>query len=146
MIVIGTFAESGRLLLVQTLLRGPQNGAGGELGDEEALSRKAIAGMNPLVALYYYAPVCAVLNFIVAAVVEFKYFDFADLHRVGYTTLGLNCVVAFLLNVAGVFLVSEPLVHTHIHTYTRTHTHIYIYHLILTPMCGNRSARPPRSR
>lgn len=105
--MVGTIAESGRLLLVQTLLRGPQSGSA--LSDEEALSRRGIAGMNPLVGLYYFAPVCAVLNLLVASLVEFREFDFADLHRVGYVMLTLNCLLAFMLNVAGVFLASEPI-------------------------------------
>lgn len=105
--VVGTIAESGRLLLVQTLLRGPQTS--GEASDEEALSRRGVAGMSPLVGLYYFAPVCAILNIFVALVVESRDFNFADVHRIGYSVLMLNCLLAFLLNVAGVFLVSITL-------------------------------------
>lgn len=116
-IVVGTIAESGRLLLVQTLLRGPRSSS--DTSDEESLSQKGIAGMSPLVGLYYFAPVCAVLNLFVAAMVEFKDFDFADLHRVGYTMLALNCLLAFTLNVAGVFLVSGlPTVFPRLTTHT----------------------------
>lgn len=104
-IVVGTIAESGRLLLVQTLLRGPRSS--NDLSDEESLSQKGIAGMSPLVALYYFAPACALLNLFVAAVVEFKELDLADLHRVGYGMLVLNCLLAFALNVASVFLIGK---------------------------------------
>lgn len=105
--MLGTVAESGRLLLIQSLLRGPQS-PGKEVDEEEALCRRGIiAGMNPLVGLYYFAPVCAMLNGIVAFVVELRSFHVAaDLYRVGFGMLGLNCVVAFMLNVSGVFLVS----------------------------------------
>lgn len=105
--MLGTVAESGRLLLIQSLLRGPQS-PGKEIDEEEAVSRRGIAGMNPLVGLYYFAPVCAILNGIVAFAVELRTFQAADLYRVGFGMLGLNCVVAFMLNVSGVFLVSNP--------------------------------------
>lgn len=105
--MIGTIAESSRLLLIQALLKG----GGGESQDgkvdvEEAVRRRGIAGMSPLVGLYYFAPVCALLNAFVALLVEIPRFHVADLHRVGVSTLALNSVVAFMLNVAGVFLVS----------------------------------------
>ena len=65
--------------------------------------------MDPLVSLYYYAPVCAVMNMFIAAVTEGPTFDGADVARVGYGLLLLNAAVAFLLNVASVFLVSFQL-------------------------------------
>lgn len=87
----GTLAESTRLLLIEVLLKR-------EAGDG--------ARMDPLVGLYYYAPVCAMLNGIVALFTEVRRFDWADLERVGVPALGLNSLIAFMLNVASVFLVS----------------------------------------
>lgn len=111
--MVGTVAESCRLLLIQTLLKGGPQEGGEEVGsnnDEEgqAAGQRGIAGMNPLVGLYYFAPACAILNGLVALVVEMPRFDPEDLYRVGVSILALNSVVAFMLNVAGVFLVREP--------------------------------------
>jgi hypothetical protein len=61
--------------------------------------------MDPLVSLYYYAPVCAVMNFFVALVVEAGSFDWADVGKTGIFMLVLNAGVAFMLNVSSVFLV-----------------------------------------
>lgn len=63
--------------------------------------------MDPLVSLYYYAPVCMVMNFLVAAATEAGEFGVADVWRVGVGVLVCNAAVAFLLNVASVFLVSR---------------------------------------
>lgn len=120
--MVGTVAESARLLLIQALLKGGGGGGCGsdddkdeEEGDQAATRRRqqqqrgsssSIAGLSPLVGLYYFAPACALLNGLVALLVEMPWFDAADLYRVGVGTLALNSVVAFMLNVAGVFLVS----------------------------------------
>lgn len=61
--------------------------------------------MDPLVSLYYYAPVCAVMNVFVALVVEVPTFKMADLVQLGPWVLIANASAAFLLNVASVFLV-----------------------------------------
>lgn len=68
----------------------------------------AVAAMSPLVLLYYYAPVCAVLNCLTALVTEVPNFKAEDLNRVGIGMLALNGGVAFLLNVSSVFLVRWP--------------------------------------
>ncbi|KAK8088721.1 hypothetical protein PG997_003682 [Apiospora hydei] len=88
----GTLAESMRLLLIEVLLKR-------EAGDG--------ARMDPLVGLYYYAPVCAVLNGAVSLFTEVPRFNWMDLERVGVPTLGLNCLIAFMLNVASVFLIGK---------------------------------------
>lgn len=83
----GIFAEAARLVMIQILLSGEgQN-------------------LDPLVSLYYYAPVCTVMNFIVALVTEAKGFMVEDLWRVGAGVFVANAAVAFLLNVASVLLV-----------------------------------------
>ncbi|GAA6013185.1 hypothetical protein JCM10207_006198 [Rhodosporidiobolus poonsookiae] len=82
---IGIAFEATRLVAIQKLLQGLR--------------------MDPLVSLYYYAPVCATLNFLLVFVFEgFAPFEIV-LERVGPITLFLNCNVALLLNVAVVFLI-----------------------------------------
>ncbi|RGP81442.1 duf250 domain membrane protein [Fusarium longipes] len=63
--------------------------------------------MNAMVGLYYYAPVVAALNLVVACVIEIPYFDMADLHRVGYSMLLLNAAVAFTLNFTSMVLIGK---------------------------------------
>lgn len=65
--------------------------------------------MDPLVSLYYFAPVCAIMNFIVAAVVEIPRIKIEEVYHVGLLTLFANACVAFALNVSVVFLVSVSL-------------------------------------
>lgn len=86
----GIVFEGIRLVMIQVLLK----------GDESAQK------MDPLVSLYYYAPVCAVMNFFVAWASEFSKFNVEDLHGTGVSMLLLNAAVAFMLNVSSVFLVS----------------------------------------
>lgn len=83
----GIVFEAIRLIMIQILLSGEgQN-------------------MDPLVSLYYYAPVCAIMNGLVAIVMEMGTFQLVDVWNVGVLTLLANAGVAFLLNVASVFLV-----------------------------------------
>jgi hypothetical protein len=90
----GIFSEAIRLIMIQILLSGEgQN-------------------MDPLVSLYYYAPVCTVMNFLVAAATELSSFEMADVWRAGVFILLLNAAVAFMLNVASVFLVGLPRIST----------------------------------
>ena len=60
--------------------------------------------MDPLVSLHYYAPVCALINSHVLPFTE-GLAPFYELGRVGPWILISNASVAFLLNVAAVFLV-----------------------------------------
>jgi hypothetical protein len=60
--------------------------------------------MDPLVSLHYYAPVCAAINLLVLPFTE-GLAPFYELARVGPFILISNALVAFLLNVAAVFLV-----------------------------------------
>lgn len=91
----GLIFEAIRLVLVQKLLNG-------RVDDPNAYK------MDPLVSLYYYAPVCAVMNLFIALVVEMPTFNYEDLFRVGPVILAANAAVAFLLNVSSVFLVCSP--------------------------------------
>lgn len=87
----GIVFEAVRVVMIQVLLSGDEN------------AQK----MDPLVSLYYYAPVCAFTNFIVAALVEIRSFDWQDVHKVGPWMLMLSASVAFLLNIASVFLIGK---------------------------------------
>jgi len=87
----GIVFEAVRLVMIQVLLK----------GDEDAQQ------MDPLVSLYYYAPVCAVMNLFVAWASEFKTFQMQDLYRTGFPMLLLNAAGAFMLNVSSVFLIGK---------------------------------------
>lgn len=76
--------EASRLVMIQLLLHGLK--------------------MDPLVSLHYYAPVCAVLNLIAIPLTE-GLAPFYELARIGPLVLFTNAMVAFLLNIAAVFLV-----------------------------------------
>ncbi|KAH8733658.1 triose-phosphate transporter family-domain-containing protein [Ilyonectria robusta] len=85
----GTIFEAVRLVMIQVMLGG------------EGIR------MDPLVGLYYFAPVCAVMNIFVVAVTEAPTFQWDDLAKTGYGMLLLNASVAFLLNVVSVFLIGK---------------------------------------
>ena len=85
----GILFEATRLVMVQQLLSGAE------------------FKMDPLVSLYYFAPVCAVMNGVIAAVVEVPKMKFVEIQNVGFSIFILNAMVAFLLNVSVVFLVSQ---------------------------------------
>lgn len=76
--------EASRLVMIQMLLHGLK--------------------MDPLVSLHYYAPVCAVINLTVLPFTE-GLAPFYELARVGPAVLLSNAALAFLLNIAAVFLV-----------------------------------------
>lgn len=86
----GIVFEAMRLVMIQILLSGDD------------------MKMDPLVSLYYYAPVCGAMNLVVALFTEFPLFQVGHLFRTGLSMLVLNALVAFMLNVASVFLVSSP--------------------------------------
>jgi hypothetical protein len=76
--------EAARLVMIQILLHGLK--------------------MDPLVSLHYYAPVCAIINLVALPFAE-GLAPFYELARIGPLVLISNAAVAFLLNVAAVFLV-----------------------------------------
>jgi hypothetical protein len=61
--------------------------------------------MDPLVSLYYFAPICVVMNGAVALVWEIPKCSMAEVYNVGLFTFFLNGLCAFMLNVSVVFLV-----------------------------------------
>lgn len=85
----GIIFEAVRLVMVQRLLS------------------SAEFKMDPLVSLYYYAPVCAVMNGITALFIEVPNMTMDHIYNVGIVTLLANAMVAFMLNVSVVFLVSS---------------------------------------
>lgn len=84
----GIIFEATRLVMVQRLLSSPEY------------------KMDPLVSLYYFAPICAVMNGVTALFLEFPNLTMDHIYNVGIWTLIANAGVAFLLNVSVVFLVS----------------------------------------
>ena len=73
----------------------------------ERLLSSAEYKMDPLVSLYYFAPVCAMMNFCAAVVFEIPRIQMEELYHVGLWTLLANAMVAFGLNVSVVFLVRQ---------------------------------------
>ncbi len=86
--VAGIGFEAVRICMVQRLLNGAE------------------FKMDPLVSLYYFAPVCAVMNLSVALIWELPKVSLAEVYAVGLWTFFGNACCAFLLNVSVVFLVS----------------------------------------
>lgn len=85
--VAGRLLESFRLALIQKVLPGEEH------------------KMDPLVLLYYFAPVCAVMMCVVSAIVEWPQLRVEDIEEACAGLLLSNAAVAFLTNVAGVILV-----------------------------------------
>lgn len=63
--------------------------------------------MDPLVSLYYFAPICALMNFVVAVIWEVPRCSMEEVYNVGLVTFFLNGLCAFLLNVSVVFLIGK---------------------------------------
>ena len=72
----GVVFESIRLVMVQQLLSGSE------------------FKMDPLVSLYYFAPVCAIMNGVTALFIEIPRMTLSDVANVGYFTLFINAMVA----------------------------------------------------
>ncbi|ORY64034.1 triose-phosphate transporter [Pseudomassariella vexata] len=73
----------------------------------QALLSSAEYKMDPLVSLYYFAPVCAVMNGLVALFWEIPKVSMVEVYHVGLGTFFLNGLCAFLLNVSVVFLIGR---------------------------------------
>ncbi|KAM7208648.1 Triose-phosphate Transporter family domain containing protein [Naviculisporaceae sp. PSN 640] len=87
--ICGVVFEALRLNLVQRILNG------------------ADYKMDPLVSLYYFAPVCAAMNFVVALFWEVPKCTMEEVYNVGLFTFLLNGFCAFFLNVAVVLLIGK---------------------------------------
>ncbi|KAJ3020146.1 hypothetical protein HKX48_001252 [Thoreauomyces humboldtii] len=84
---LGMLTEAARLLMVQTLLSKHK--------------------MDPLCALYYFAPVCALMNGAAFLVFESPRFSSHAFHTAGAPLLLVNAAIAFALNVAVVVLIKK---------------------------------------
>lgn len=89
----GLVFESIRVVMIQALMSGDDN--------------SGRRNMDPLVSLYYYAPVCAVVNSFVVWATEWPSFSWNHVVGAGPWMLVLNGLIAFLLNVSSVMLVSR---------------------------------------
>ena len=78
----------------------------------QALLSSAEYKMDPLVSLYYFAPICAVMNGVVALFWEVPNASMADVYNVGLFTFFLNGLCAFGLNISVVFLVCYQMLPT----------------------------------
>lgn len=87
--------ESARIILIQFLISGTG------------------LHMDPLVSLYYFAPVCAFTSFALSYLLGWSSFEWTHAVEVGFWMLLLNAIVAFLLNVSSVLLVSSYLSISH---------------------------------
>ncbi|KAL7746444.1 hypothetical protein RI367_008197 [Sorochytrium milnesiophthora] len=76
---LGIIFESTRLVLVQSLMT---------------------EKMDPLSSLYFFAPVCAVVNTVCFFVFEYSKISMADISNLGAFNMLANASVAFMLNVA----------------------------------------------
>lgn len=85
--IVGICCEAVRLTMVQSLLNGSE------------------FKMKPMVSMYYYAPACCAINFVVFLIVEFPKMTLDDIARIGMWTLVANAACAFCLNLAVVLLV-----------------------------------------
>ncbi|KAK2768164.1 hypothetical protein FQN54_000016 [Arachnomyces sp. PD_36] len=85
----GIIFEATRLVMVQRLLSSSE------------------FKMDPLVSLYYFAPVCAVMNGVASLFLEVPRITMENVYDVGVFTLIANAMVAFLLNVSVVFLIGK---------------------------------------
>lgn len=63
--------------------------------------------MDPMVSLYYFAPICAVMNGVVALVWEVPNCSMEAVYNVGFFTFFLNGLCAFMLNVSVVLLIGK---------------------------------------
>lgn len=72
----------------------------------QALLSSAEYKMDPLVSLYYFAPICAGMNGVVALIWEVPRVTMSEVYNVGLFVFFINGLIAFLLNVSVVFLVS----------------------------------------
>ncbi|KAK5070954.1 hypothetical protein LTS08_000605 [Lithohypha guttulata] len=85
----GISFEATRLVMVQRLLS------------------SAEFKMDPLTSLYYFAPVCAVMNGVVSLFTEIPRMSMQNIYDIGFPILIANAMVAFLLNVSVVFLIGK---------------------------------------
>ena len=101
----GIMFEALRIVMIEVLINGRKGSSGSDSGAGAGKGGSGLRKMDPLLTLYYYAPVCMVTNFAVALVTESSTFTLAELNRIGSFMLITSAIVAFMLNVCSVFLV-----------------------------------------
>ncbi|KAL6415908.1 DUF250 domain membrane protein [Ilyonectria robusta] len=87
--MVGIVFEAVRVVLLQVLVSG------------EGLN------MDPLVGLYYYAPICAAINFLVACVIEIPKFTVDGMTESAFFMLFISAPVAFMLNLTSMALIGQ---------------------------------------
>ncbi|KAF2402230.1 TPT-domain-containing protein [Trichodelitschia bisporula] len=87
--ILGLTCEATRLAMVERLLSSSE------------------FKMDPLVSLYYFAPACATMNFVVWLFLEMHKMSMDKIFDLGLFTLLANATIAFMLNVAVVFLIGR---------------------------------------
>lgn len=85
----GTVAEALRLTLMQYLMNSEES------------------RMDPLTALYYFAPTCTLINLSMAIPLEYPILDFSKFFDVGTLPFVAAAVMAFCLNVSQVYIVGR---------------------------------------
>ncbi|KAL9107230.1 MAG: hypothetical protein Q9227_007854 [Pyrenula ochraceoflavens] len=85
----GTVAEALRLALMQYLMSSEDS------------------KMDPLTSLYFFAPVCTVINAIMGIALEYPIFDTSKFFDVGTLAFLGAAIIAFCLNIAQVFVVGR---------------------------------------
>lgn len=78
--------EATRITLIQILLQGEK-------------------GMNPLKTLYYFAPICFLINASLILPIE-GMVAITSIPRLGFGTLFINCCLTFALNLSAVYLLA----------------------------------------
>ncbi|KAH7346741.1 triose-phosphate transporter family-domain-containing protein [Rhexocercosporidium sp. MPI-PUGE-AT-0058] len=73
----------------------------------ERLLNGAEFKMDPLVSLYYFAPVCGIMNFTIALFLEIPNVQMTEIYAVGLWTFLANACCAFFLNMSVVFLIGK---------------------------------------
>jgi len=73
----------------------------------ERLLSSAEFKMDPMVSLYYFAPVCALMNGMVALFLEVPHLSMDKIMDIGLFTFLLNATIAFCLNLSVVFLIGK---------------------------------------
>ncbi|KAK9370256.1 triose-phosphate transporter family-domain-containing protein [Lipomyces kononenkoae] len=100
----GVLFEALRLVMMNRLLHSP---------DDKNLtvynSKKGQGqAMDPFICLYYFSPICAVANMLLFLLSdEAKQLTFTAVRQLGISTLILNGLIAFMLNVSVVFLIGR---------------------------------------
>lgn len=105
--ILAIFFEALRLVLMNRLLHSATAKSEQEKTVYNSRPGQGLS-MDPLVCLYYFAPVCALTNsFLFMLSDERAKLTLSALHDLGFITLTLNAIAAFCLNISVVFLIGR---------------------------------------